>query len=300
MQKSLLSIILYISALSCCVAQTTIPLKKGQIQRVESFHSKFVSSRKVDIWLPESYGTDTSKRYAVIYMHDGQNLFIPKTAYGGVEWQVDETVSSLTKDKRMVDCIVVGIWNTSKRMREYQPSKPFKLMDGEIEKRLTAEYHGSPLGDEYLKFITKELKPFIDKRYNTYTDNSHTTIIGSSMGALISLYAICEYPEVFGKAACMSTHWPVSLKENNPAIGKAYVSYLEENLPSNKDHKIYFDYGTKTLDSLYTPYQTEIDKVMHKKWPSGNWTTIKYVEDEHRELFWQRRFSTPLEYLLGI
>ncbi|UKJ07061.1 alpha/beta hydrolase [Solitalea lacus] len=299
MERKLLACFLMCLFFSLSLAQTKIPLKKGSLHRLESFHSKFVSSRKVDIWLPPNYQSDSTKRYAVIYMHDGQNLFMAKYSHGGVEWRVDEKVAEMMQDGKIKDCIVVGIWNTSKRMREYMPNTPYELLNATLENKLSKEFHGKPLGDAYLKFITQELKPYIDKNYNTLTDKANTCIMGSSMGALISLYAICEYPDVFGSAACMSTHWPLSMKFNDENVGEAFCKYLNHHLPSNSNHKIYFDYGTKTLDSLYAPYQTAVDKVMREEWPKGNWTTIKYVEDEHGELYWQRRFGTPLEYLMG-
>ncbi|MCO4292079.1 alpha/beta fold hydrolase [Solitalea sp. MAHUQ-68] len=300
MKKRLLVCFLLCITFTAAIGQSTLTLNKGKLKIIESFHSKLVSSRRIDIWLPENYGNDSSKKYAVIYMHDGQNLFMTNTAYGGVEWKVDETVSEMMSDHKIKDCIVVGIWNSPKRMREYEPSKPFSLMSDTLQKKLSAEFKGTPLGDQYLEFIATELKPYIDAHFLTLTDAQNTAMIGSSMGGLISFYAICEYPQLFGAVACMSTHWPVSLKFNDEKIGDAYLKYISAHLPSNENHKIYFDYGTKTLDSLYTPYQIAVDKVMHDKWPNGHWTSIKFVEDEHTELFWQRRFGIPLEYLMGL
>ncbi|POY35041.1 esterase [Solitalea longa] len=300
MNKRLLVCVLMCFTFVTAMGQTLIPLKKGKLQKLESFHSKYVSARRVDIWLPENYGNDSSKRYAVIYMQDGQNLFMDDTAYQEVEWRVDETASSMMGDHKIKDCIVVGIWNTSKRMREYQPGKPYALLSDTLQKKLSAEFKGAPLGDQYLEFVTQELKPYIDTHYRTLADAKNTAMIGSSMGGLISFYAVCEYPQIFGSVACMSTHWPVSLKNNDEKIGEAYRKYLADHLPSSDGHKIYFDYGTKTLDSLYGPYQVAVDKVMHDKWPNGHWTSIKFVEDEHSEVYWQRRFGIPLEYLLGL
>ena len=119
--------------------------------------------------------------------------------------------------------------------------------------------------DNYLKFIVEEVKPFIDKNYSVYTDANHTAVMGSSMGGLISMYAICEYPNVFGKAACLSTHW-VGFRdfENNP-IPESFFAYMMENLPNAATHKIYFDYGTETLDASYLKYEYRVDEVLQSK-----------------------------------
>ena len=105
--------------------------------------------------------------------------------------------------------------------------------------------------DNYLKFLVDELKPFIDETYPTQSDRDNTFVIGSSMGGLISAYAIAEYPDVFGGAACMSTHWPVG--------DGVVVQWLNDHLPSAGTHRVYFDHGTETFDAEYEPYQQQMD-----------------------------------------
>jgi enterochelin esterase-like enzyme len=144
------------------------------------------------------------------------------------------------------------------------------------------------------------LKPLIDKKYSVHRDKKHTFIAGSSMGGLISMYAICEYPNVFGGAACLSTHWPgIFTVENNP-IPEAFYNYLKTNLPNPKNHRIYFDYGTATLDAMYEPLQLKVDEVMKAKgYNSLNWSTNKFEGEDHSEKAWQKRLHIPLEFLLG-
>lgn len=124
--------------------------------------------------------------------------------------------------------------------------------------------------------------------------------MGSSMGGLISLYAICEYPDVFGAAACLSTHWPgIFTMENNP-IPEAFYRYLENNLPDPRKNKIYFDFGTATLDAMYPPLQAEVDKIMIKKgFSSGSWQTLKFEGEDHSEKAWKKRLPIPLTFLFG-
>ena len=111
--------------------------------------------------------------------------------------------------------------------------------------------------DDFLKFLVKELKPFIDKNYKTQERQSSTYLAGSSMGGLISAYAICEYPNTFGSVACFSTHWT--------ALNGVFIEYLKNNIPNPSNHKFYFDYGTLGLDSQYETYQIKVDSLMIAK-----------------------------------
>ena len=157
----------------------------GKIFRYVNFPSKFAETRNVDVWLPADYSKD--KKYAVLYMHDGQNLFNPKDAFGGVDWGVDETLEKLTAEKLVRDAIVVGIWNTAHRVIEYAPDKPYEV---KIRKNIKASKLITPpegYSDKYLKFIVFELKPFIDKKYSTKPDADDTFIMCSSMGGLMAL-----------------------------------------------------------------------------------------------------------------
>jgi enterochelin esterase-like enzyme len=120
------------------------------------------------------------------------------------------------------------------------------------------------------------------------------------MGGLISLYAICEYPKVFGGAACLSTHWPVVFTKENNLFPQAINKYLLSHLPSSKTHKIYFDLGNQTLDSMYKPYQNVIDVTMRQKgFDHRNWITKEFKGQDHSEKSWAGRFAIPVEFLLS-
>jgi enterochelin esterase-like enzyme len=142
--------------------------------------------------------------------------------------------------------------------------------------------------------------PFIEKNYAVRKGPEHTFIAGSSMGGLISLYAICEYPRVFGGAACLSTHWPgIFTMENNP-VPDALLDYLRSYLPAPGKHKLYFDHGTTTLDTLYPPLQKKADEVLKNKgFTSSNWVTMEFPGEDHSETAWGKRLSLPLIFLLG-
>jgi enterochelin esterase-like enzyme len=145
----------------------------------------------------------------------------------------------------------------------------------------------------------KGLKPYIDKKYSTFADRANTFIAGSSMGGLISMYAICEYPEVFGGAACLSTHWPgIFQMDNNPVPG-VFFSYMKTHLPDPKTHKLYFDYGTDTLDALYPPLQNQADEIIRARgYHDKNWMTKEFPGEDHSETAWHKRLHIPFEFLL--
>jgi predicted alpha/beta superfamily hydrolase len=254
-----------------------------------AFESQYIPARDVKVMLPQAY--TANKSYPVIYMHDGQMLFDASVTWNKQEWGVDETIDSLIRTKMIRSVIVVAINNTSNRTLEYMPNKPQDLLKS-IDR--SEKYKGTILSDEYLKFLVEELKPFIDKKYNTQADRDNTFILGSSMGGLISCYAISEYPDVFGGAACLSTHWP--------AIDGYFLKYVEKSLPNPETHKIYFDYGTETLDATYEPYQLIADSIMKVRGYSQNenWLTRKFEGDKHDENAWRNRLHISLQFLLGV
>jgi len=282
------------------VIQTSIPaVSSGKITRINNFPSKYVTPRNVDIWLPENF--NPNKKYAVLYMHDGQMLFDGSINWNNSEWKVDESYTELSKKIKLKNCIVVGLWNTgATRHSEYFPQKAFESLSKELQNQTLEKYFlGKVQSDNYLKFIVEEVKPFIDKNYPTLKNRENTYIAGSSMGGLISMYAICEYPEVFGGAACLSTHWIGITDLLNDEIPNAFENYLRQKLPNPKTHKIYFDFGTEGLDSHYEKHQNKVDQIMKVKgFDKNNWTTKKFESADHSENAWSKRFSIPLEFLL--
>ena len=272
----------------------------GEIVRLEDFESEFVAARNIDVWLPPGYDV-SGEGYPVIYAQDGQNLFSSETAaFGGTEWEFDETIVRLGNEGRIRPAIVVGIWNTMKRFLEYQPQIPFERQPEDVQNELIDEYGGSPISDDYLRFMVSELKPHIDQNYNTLPDRANTFVLGSSMGGLISAYAVAKYPDVFGGAACLSTHWPVTLKVNRSDTADRIIDYLASELPGAGDHVMYFDYGTETLDAWYEPHQQKMDAAMAALgYQQGeDWVTLKFEGDPHNETAWKERLHIPIELLL--
>ena len=267
---------------------------EGTFEHHDGFSSRHVRSRNVDVWLPPSYRRDEEGRFPVVYMQDGQNLFDPETSSIGVAWEVDRAMERLIDEGRVREAILVGIWKTEIRYQEYMPRRPLESPDGRrIKAELESQYGSAVLSDRYLTFLVEELKPFVDREYRTLSGRGDTVIAGSSMGALISLYAVCEYPETFGGAGCLSTHWPV---------GEGIViEYLRESLPPPGAHRFYFDLGTRTLDESYEPYQERADGVMKTAgYVEGrDWISRTFHGAEHSERAWRERVHIPLEFLLG-
>lgn len=297
--KALLTKLLLLLAVFSCWSQP-----KGKIVKIDGFKSKFVQARNIEIWLPAEYNSDPKKTYPVLYMQDGQNVFNASTAIHKIAWEADDTAAKFIANKRVEPFIIVAIWNTNDRFVEYFPEKAalnFTQSDRGIFNQATQTVNpkGSKLlGDEYLQFLTQELKPYIDKTYRTKKDAASTAICGSSMGALISLYALCEYPNVFGEAACISTHWPLVPDLANGTLSEAFKKYLYEKMPSHENHRIYFDYGTATLDKYYEPHQKAVDNIMKAKgYGDENWISKKFEGDAHIEKDWQERFHEILIFL---
>ena len=304
----LLKTFIFISVFSSLLkAQTNqVPqVVSGKIDRIENFKSKFISSRNIDIWLPEDYSK--SKKYSVLYMQDGQMLFDSKQTWNKQAWNINDVASKLIKQNNIKPFIVVGIWsNANTRHSDYFPQKPFENLTttekdtiiAQLKKAARTNDIFKPQSDNYLKFIVDELKPFIDKKYSVYSNRENTCIAGSSMGGLISMYAICEYPEIFGSAVCMSTHWLGTFsKENNP-VPNSFLQYLTINLPKPQNHKIYFDCGDKTLDAFYPDIQMKVDLLMKdKKYSESHWMTKYFPGEDHSEKAWNKRVNIPLTYI---
>jgi enterochelin esterase-like enzyme len=283
-----------------------IDLSGGTIQRIDNFPSKFIKPRNVDVWLPDSY--TNQKKYAVLYMHDGQMLFDATKTWNKQEWKVDEIVSNLLEEEKIKDIIVVAIWNIPEiRFTDYYPKKSLELLPKKVRDSLfnEAKKRGNLLSlndfqaDNYLKFMVDELKPYIDKHYSTLTDYKSTFIAGSSMGGLISMYAICEYPEIFGGAACISTHWPGVMPSKNNPIPASIFEYMKQHVPSPQTHIFYFDYGTETLDQYYPQYLETVDSIFFGKgYTEKNYMNLEFEGADHSEESWNRRFDIPLTFLL--
>lgn len=250
--------------------------QNGTLTTISNFHSNILgNNRNLIIYLPPSYSENPLKYYQVVYMHDGQNLFNAATAFGGVEWQVDETLNSKIRQGTVREVIVVGINNNASRISEYTP-----MPDPD---------YGGGNGDAYLDFIQYEVMPYINSSFRVLTGPTNTFIGGSSLGGLISFYASWTRSNVFGHAICMSS----SFWWNNEAL----THQVQADTGPIDLNRFYLDSGgindgaaqTNTMrDSLAARGYTFNVNLFHWYDPQGS----------HNEASWQRRFYIPMEKLL--
>lgn len=231
--------------------------------------------RDIIIYLPPSYNSNKDKKYPVLYMHDGQNIFDKYTGAFGKEWYVDEKVDFLIRKNVIEEIIVVGVYNgLAERMNEYTWSKD-------------SEYGGGE-GKIYAEFIIRDLKQFIDKNYRTKSDKNNTALLGSSLGGLISFYLINNYNNDFGKAGFMSP----SFWWNNKEASKEKINFTNST--------VWLDGGTREgsnpqnmIDNVNSVYSNIIKKTSND--------TLKYIHEgaEHNEEAWATRVHAPLIHFFG-
>lgn len=238
------------------------------------------NERDILVWLPDSYER-SARRYPVIYMQDGQNLFDAHTSFAG-EWRVDETMLALAHEG--FEAIIVGIPNNADRMAEYSPYADFRF----------GGHSGK--GDAYLQFITQTLKPMIDHDFRTRPGRSATGIAGSSMGGLISLYAFLAYNHTFGFCAAMSpSYWFAS--------GSIFKTIYDQHTISGRLHlDVGTDEGRRTAGTR-NPYVEGMRRVRDALVQNGFVLadSLHYVEElhgEHNEAAWARRLPDALRFLL--
>ena len=285
--------------LNATSAQPLPEVSVGRIERLPAIASKHVDPRPVDVWLPADY--TPTQRYNVLYMHDGQMLFDASKSWNKQAWDVHLTVDRLVKSGKMPSTIVVGVWNNGAlRHSEYFPQKfldflPEPTRTTYVDKAL----QGRGRADAYLRYLVTELKPLIDARYATRTGPEGTFVMGSSMGGLISVYAMNEYPQVFGGAAGLSTHW-VGIGEHNAALPLAAYNYMSRHLAEPATHRLYQDHGTTELDAMYGSYQVFVDRIVRERgYTDREFMTRVFEGTGHNERAWAARLDIPLLFLMG-
>ena len=280
---------------------------EGRLVEHPRMASAHAQARDVTVWLPPGYDASDA-RYPVLYMHDGQNLFDGSRAAYGSEWGVDEHVARLGSNGQIRMPIVVGVHNTPLRLREYIPANLIAALPDDMRADVLAIYGGEPLSDGYLRFLVEELKPFVDRAYRTRPGREDTVIMGSSMGGLISMYALMKHPEVYGAAGCVSTHWPIRIAQlTDPAalnawrerLTAAWTGVVRADLPPPGSHRLYFDRGDESLDAFYAEFQSRIDAAIRGQgWRPDQYRSLVFPGAEHNEKSWNQRFDVPLTFLL--
>ena len=279
-------------------------VKSGTLIRYPQVTSAYVRPRDVVVWLPDGYDPKGGP-YPVVYMMDGQNLFEP-SPYSGADWGVAETLPRLIRDHKVRPAIVVGVYSTEDRNPEYMPQKVYDLLPADYQAKVRAFEDGKPpISDAYLKFLVTELKPMIDKTYRTVSDPKGTSIMGSSMGADIALYAQGQYPHVFGASASVSMPWVLGDLSKDPAvaatdakvIAQAWKTWLDQSGMKPGPNRVYTDQGTVELDGLFTPYE-QAAVPMFAGWGKAFADPV-YPGAKHSETDWRKRLDVPMTFVLS-
>jgi predicted alpha/beta superfamily hydrolase len=248
----------------------------GQITGTVKYHRQFkadsLKPRDIIVWLPPSYYENSEKRYPVLYMHDGQNIFDPATSTFGYDWRLDEVADSLIRAGSLQEIIIVGIYNTQDRSREYSHSV---------------------LGYKYMDFIVSTLKPFIDTEYRTMPGKENTANGGSSLAGLISLMLVWNYPEVFSKAACISPAFKISVYN--------YVDTVINYSGKKKEIKLYIDNGGEGLESELQPGIDDMIIALQNKGYELGKDILWHIDliAYHSETAWAARIWRPLLFFFG-
>lgn len=252
-----------------------------QIQLHHAFGSgKSVAPRRVSVYLPPDYQRDAQKRFPVLYLQDGQNLFDPQTSFAGTAWGVDKTAQQLILQKKIPPLLIVGIDNTGEqRLDEYTPT-PTRGRGGKAE--------------AYGKMLIEELKPFIDQHYRTLPAREFTGLGGSSLGGLVSLHLGLQRHDVFSRLAVISP----SLWWGNGSILRE-VEALPQRLPL----RIWLDIGGREGHPYKAQTRRLQDLLLQKGWQKhrqARCADLRYWEAPHArhdEASWGARFDKALRFL---
>jgi len=244
---------------------------------LESRFSK--GAREVVVYLPPDYNSSPDRRYPVLYLQDGQNLFDAATAFAGNEWGLDELAEELIQKGEIAPLIIVGIYNAgSKRLAEYTPARDWRGRGGSAK--------------TYARLVVEEVKPFVDREYRTLSDAANTGLGGSSLGGLVTIYLGLQFPAIFGKLIVMS-----------PSVWWANRSILRfvRKLRGKSAQRIWLDIGTCEGDNPVACVENAKalrDALLEKGWQSG--CDLQFVEDEgagHDEKAWGYRMRSALKFL---
>jgi len=255
----------------------------GNIKRHRAFPSGILGNRRdVLVYLPRGYRRLSRRRYPVLYLHDGQNVFDAATSFAGVEWGVDETVERLIKENFMEPLIVVAVANTGEqRIHEYAPTR------GVIDAKAKRKKRSKGLAREYGRFLMGELKPYIDRKYRTNPDAEFTGLGGSSLGGLVTLAIGILYPHAFRRLMVMSP----SIWWDDFAIYRL-VDSIEQKPPL----KIWLDTGT--AEPGWEQGRELLNRLLEKGWKLQK--DIQYMEAQganHSEAAWAARVEPALRFL---
>ena len=287
----------------------TPKISEGRVLAWRALDGGAAGPMTVWVWLPPEYETAKGKRFPVLYMHDGQNLFDRELTKFNQEWQMDEAIPRMVRQGDLRSWIVVGVQSPKARYQALFPQKIFPLLSAEFKARIEGLETGDPkgplAGDAYLKFLVGTVKARVDREFRTLKGPEDTAVMGSSMGGLMAFYAMAEYPQVFGQAAAVSMHIPLAGVERGDDHAKwaaeateAFRRYLAGSRMRPGVNRLYVDHGTATLDEAYAPYSRLFVPMLEAGgWKGPSFIFRTYAGAEHNETAWAQRVDIPLAFL---
>jgi predicted alpha/beta superfamily hydrolase len=252
-------------------------VSSGQLRKHEKFRSRFLrNQRDLIVYTPPGYAEQTTRRFPILYLQDGQNLFDGATSFiPGQDWHVGQTADDCINAHTVEPLIIVGMYNTKARVREYTPTHVPKLGGGHA--------------DRYAKFLIEEVKPFVEREYRTLSGPQHTGIGGSSLGGLVSLYLGLKHCKIFGKISALSP----SVWWNHLVIRRFVESMHVEPRP-----RIWLDIGTREGPRIVQDVERFRGVLLEKGWRLGHDLHYERVEGaEHNEAAWAQRVGSFLQFL---
>ena len=272
-------------------------------------------TRKIQIYYPNNKIINSDTLF--IFMNDGEELFNAAESWHNMEWGIDEKIEQMNLNENELNFVIIAIHSAkkgnrffvdeTKRYAEYFPKESIPYFDSGFKKRRYQEWVNKN-NLYYLEFLTEDVIPFVEDKFDILLNNKNLGIIGASMGGLAALNALIEHPDLFGFAGCISTHWvgikpfeyvllPLVRKINgDDDTANAIISYIEDNIINIDDQKIYFDHGTIGLDSLYSTPQGRVNKILDSK--SKDYKYLVFEGYDHYAPEFGSRFDSVLEYLV--
>ncbi len=278
---------------------------RGRLVEYQKVAAEGLPDQRLSIWLPPGYDAG-ERRYPVLYMHDGHNLFDVKNSNFNKIWAADTAMLAAVRSGKVEPHIIIGIWAPGvDRHRQYLPRSLYDMTSGNLRAQMDGMTKGGVISHHYLDWIAGPLKSWVDQSFRTRMGRNDTAIVGSSMGGLMSCYAFLERPEVFGRAGCVSSHWPAvdprAITADEAQLRTLWDGWFAARLGAPDGRRVWMDQGTATLDAFYAPYQQVIDaRFASAGWQKGrDWESKVYEGAEHEENAWAGRLPEIFGWLLA-
>lgn len=295
--------------------------KNACVSKVYSLTNRVLGQRNFRVWTPPEYEKEND--YPLVFVFDGEMMFSDEHTWNGLTWKLDKVAERLILQGDLSPCIIVAVYSggQGRRFQELLPENVFNHFPEEQKKALGEAYHngafmipGAVCSHAFTAFIVEELWPFVRRKYTAEYSKEAVYIMGASMGGLAALNAVCEYPNVFSGAACLSTHWPGVLPNANmnqiqkPPVSDQLVAFFSSKIRRTQDQikgqenlqKLYFDYGDQELDAEYPELQKRMDQALRDmNYPEALWVSKYFPGDGHSERAWGARVHEALQFLLN-